>query len=59
MLTLEQCRKLDPALADIPDAELLIIRDQLYELSQLAFEDWRAEKQSSKYPTGVLPQSNE
>ena len=58
MLTLEQCRKLDPTLYDVPDAELLIIRDKLYELSTLAFEDWWAEKQGSKYPTGALPQSN-
>ncbi len=59
MLTLEQCRKLDPTLDDIPDDELLIIRDKLYELSTLAFEDWWEEKKGSKIPLGSLPRFNE
>lgn len=52
MLTLKQCRKIDPSLDYLSDEELLLVRDQLYELSQLAFEEWWAKKQSSKNPVG-------
>jgi hypothetical protein len=40
MLTLEQCRKIDPSLADITDEELLRIREKLQAVALLAFEDF-------------------
>ena len=51
MLTLPQCLKIGPDLDDLSDGELLLARDQLYDLAQLIFEDWWEETQSSKYPT--------
>lgn len=45
MLTLEQVKKLlnDPA---ISDDEALEIRDQLYALAEIIFEQWQKEKTS-------------
>ena len=47
MLTLEQMKKLlnDPA---ISDSEALEIRDQLYALAEIIFEQWQKEKESGK-----------
>lgn len=57
MLSLEQIRKIDPALADIPDAELEQIRDAYYAAAQLAF-DVRAERKSgSKNPVRLLTET--
>lgn len=56
MLTLEQCRKLAPELADLSDDKLLEIRDTLYQLAQLALDSW-FETQGSKSRTWSLPDS--
>jgi polyhydroxyalkanoate synthesis regulator phasin len=39
MLTLEECRKIDPRLNDLPDEEAKRIIDDLYKLAQLALDD--------------------
>jgi len=57
MLTLEQCRKIEPKLNGLPDEEVLDIVKDMYGLGQLAFEKWVKEKGVSKNPEWVLPNS--
>lgn len=47
MLSLDQMRKLDPALADISDEELLKIRDALYGLAHIALDAWQDREETS------------
>jgi hypothetical protein len=51
MLTLQQMKKLldDPS---IPDEQVLEIRDQLYSLAEIIFEQWQKEKASGKAERG-------
>ena len=58
MLTLEQCRRIDPALNRLSDDELTKVRDALYKLGQIIFDDWLTERRGSKYPVGVLRDFN-
>lgn len=58
MLTLEQCRKIDPATASLSDEELLQLRDDYAEIAQLAFESWMEERSGSKNHVKVLSNSN-
>ena len=44
MLSLEQCRKIDPGLNDLSDEDLLKVRDELYNLGNIGFQDWIREK---------------
>lgn len=54
MLSVEQLRKNDPELADLPDEEVIKIRDSFYELGTLIFDDWLENEGGSKFPAGVL-----
>lgn len=54
MLSLEQCRKIDPALADLSDDELRSVRDGLYGIAYAAMDGLRDEGSNS--PNGLLPQ---
>ncbi len=54
MLSPEQLRKIDTNFQTVSDEELIKIRDSLYELGQLIFDDWLENKGGSKYPVGVL-----
>jgi hypothetical protein len=54
MLTLNQCRQIDPELEKLSDEELAKVRDALYKLGQIIFDDWLTETHGSKYPIGVL-----
>ena len=57
MLTLEQCRAVDPRLESLSDEELRQARDSLYELVELAFDLWLKEHQevsSNSAPDGLL-----
>jgi hypothetical protein len=38
MLSLDECRKIDPEIGDLSDEEMLDVRDRLYEIAQLAFD---------------------
>ena len=58
MLTLEECRKIDPELSNLSDAEVLEVVENMRGFAQLAFEKWLREKTGSKYLTRVLPNSN-
>lgn len=54
MLSLEQCRKIDPRLELLPDEEVLKLLESLYGLGQLAFESYIKENAGSKNPEGLL-----
>ena len=59
MLTPEQCRQIDPELNKLSDEELTKVRDALYKLGQIIFDDWLTERHGSKYPIGVLRNSED
>lgn len=48
MLSLEQLREIDPKFKNVSDAKLTNVRDNLYEIGQLAFECWFEEQQQKK-----------
>jgi hypothetical protein len=53
MITIEQCRKIDPRLELLTDEQVTKIRDGLYALGELAFETWLEEECSSNVRPGV------
>lgn len=57
MLSLEQCRKIVPSLRELPDEEVKAILDDMYDLGQLAFEDWVKKRTGSKNPVRVIEAS--
>lgn len=59
MLPIEQLKKKDPNLTDLPDDEIIKIRDLFYDLGTLIFDDWVRSKGSSNYPLGDLPKPQE
>ena len=52
MISLEEMRKIDPRLLEMPDEEVKKIRDYLYQLGNLAFDTW-LEKKVPKSPLGI------
>ncbi len=46
MMSLDQCRKVDPSLNGLSDEELTVVRNALYELGNIAFKTW----QNKKFP---------
>jgi len=40
IFSLEQCRRIDPRLRDMSDAELTMLRDSLYEAAELSIDSW-------------------
>ena len=52
MISLQELRKIDPALQKYSDEELLKIRALLYSAGQLAIESYVANISGSKYPAG-------
>ena len=59
MLSVEQLRKIDPDLAHLSDDEVLRVRNTFYELGQIMYEDWEAQRGGSKNPFGGLQDSTE
>jgi len=59
MISLDECKKIQPELVDLSDEEVKKIRDLLYGLGQLVFETWNEKKGDSKNPLGSLTSSNE
>ena len=51
MISIEECRKIDPRLEAMSDEEVTKIRNMLYQLGQLAFRQW-IKRSSSKIPRG-------
>ena len=58
MLSVEKCKELLGE-ENLSDEQVEAIRADLYELAELAFSAWQYEKQGSKYPVGLLPDSVE
>ncbi len=54
MLTLEQCRRIDPDLANLPDDELLALRDKLYAVANTALDSLGRHEASKLAHTPVL-----
>ncbi len=54
MLTLEQCRRIDPDLANPPDEELLALRDKLYTITNTALDSLGRHKVSNPAHAPVL-----
>lgn len=50
MLSIEQCRKIEPALAGLPDEEVLAILTDFTALAQLAFDARIVENGGSGLP---------
>jgi hypothetical protein len=59
MLSLTQLRKIDPALAHLSDDEIIEVRDSLYDLGGLVFDDWLENGEGSKYPVRFLQRLKE
>ncbi len=54
MLSIAQCRKIDPELYGMTDEELEGVLVSLYALGHLSFDLWAASRECvSKYPLGV------
>jgi len=56
MISLEQCREVDPKLVKLSDEELTRVRDLLYEFGFLAMETYIENKSGSnniEFPRGV------
>jgi hypothetical protein len=57
MLTLEQCRRIDPDLANLPDEELLALRDKLYAVANVALDSLgRHEASNLAHEPALLPE---
>lgn len=48
MISLNRLRELEPKLKDASDEEVAVIREKLYQLAQLAYENY----EDSKIPVG-------
>ena len=59
VLSIEKLKKYDPTLEELPDEEIIKLREQFYNLGQLIFDDWLESKGGSKYPTRVLQELKE
>jgi hypothetical protein len=59
MLAVEKLRKIDPDLTHLSNDEILEVRDALYDLGQLMFDDWLENEVVSKYPVRVLQRLKE
>ena len=59
MISLDECKKIQPELAGLSDEEVTKIRELMYGLGQLVFETWNEKKSDSKNPLGSLTDSAE
>ncbi len=59
MISLEELRRIDPRLKNVPDEKLIKIRHSLYSLAQLGIESYLEKKTGSKYPVRVYGLNNE
>jgi hypothetical protein len=57
MLSVEQCRKIEPELAGLSDEEVLAIRDACIAFVQLAFDAKTSVIAGSKFPPGLSTKS--
>ncbi len=54
MLSYKQCRRIDPRLKDLTDEEIREVLSRLYDIAELAMNDWFKKKGGSKNPTAVV-----
>jgi hypothetical protein len=59
MLSNEKIKKIAPELSNLSDEELEVLRIDMYETVQIAFEAWWLEKFGSKNPTWSFPDSKD
>lgn len=59
MISLEQCRTIDPRLKELSDEEVIRIRENLYEGAQLALESWAKNNSGSKNLEWLLSKTEE
>jgi hypothetical protein len=59
MLSIEKCRQIDPYLEILSDKEVLEVAENLYEMAQLALENWKAKQDGSKNIEWLLPDAEE
>ena len=52
MLSLEQCRKIDPDLKNVSDDELTTVLNLLYGFADLAIDEYEEKKRVPKFPLG-------
>ena len=52
MMSLKRIREIEPKLRDLPDEQVALIRDRIYEMAQLAYDSYR-EQRDSKFPVGL------
>ncbi len=53
MFTIERCRKIDPELQGLTDEEVVVLRDDMIEIAELAFQQWLNNGSGSKNPERV------
>ncbi len=58
MLSIKKCQQLNPELKNLSEEEILQIRDSLYELGQLALENWKSNNSDSKSLGWLLPNND-
>lgn len=58
VISLADCRKIEPSLSSMSDEEVLAIRDALYERATITTEIWLSDMGGSKNLTGVLPNND-
>jgi hypothetical protein len=59
MISLEQCRQIEPDLEKLSDEEVTKVRNLLYGLGELVFETWDDKRNDSKKQRGLLTSSTE
>jgi hypothetical protein len=54
MISVDECRKIQPDLVTLSDEEVTNIRTLMYGLGQLIYETWDEKRNDSKSPFGLL-----
>jgi hypothetical protein len=58
MISLDQFKRIDPDLKNLPEEDIERIRIKLYEIGQFAFDEWIKEQNKPKpvqrYPVGFM-----
>jgi hypothetical protein len=52
MMSLKRLREIEPKLRDLPDEQVAVIRDRIYEMAHLAYDSYK-EHRDSKFPVGL------
>ena len=52
MLTLEECRRIDPSVKNLTNEELTKLRSELYALIDILFDHWLNQERLANQPLG-------